>query len=106
MNEFPEQTELVRREARKRARHIPLRQLLAQAPDVLTRLAPCWVASPLSVSQLLDGSKRYFDVVIFDEASQILPEEAIPSLFRARQVVVAGDSQQLHPLLFLRHKPT
>ena len=100
MNQFPEQTELVRREAKKRARHIPLRQLLAEAPDVLTRLAPCWVASPLSVSQLLDGSQRHFDVVIFDEASQILPEEAIPSLFRAGQVVVAGDSQQLPPTTF------
>ena len=100
MNEFPDQTQLVRREAKKRSHHIPLRQLLAQAPDVLTHVAPCWVASPLSVSQLLDGSRRYFDVVIFDEASQILPEEAIPSLFRASQVVVAGDSHQLPPTTF------
>jgi very-short-patch-repair endonuclease len=100
MNEFPDQTQIVRREARKRARHIPLRQLLADAPDVLTRVAPCWIASPLSVSQLLDGERRHFDVVIFDEASQILPEEAIPSLFRASQVVVAGDSKQLPPTTF------
>src|SRR5262249_54098814 len=100
MNEHPDQADLARREAAKRSRHIPLRELLARAPDVLTRIAPCWVASPLSVSQLLDGSRRHFDVVIFDEASQILQEEAIPALYRAEQVVVAGDRHQLPPTTF------
>jgi very-short-patch-repair endonuclease len=100
MNQHPEQAILVRREAAKRSRHIPLRNLLASAPEVLTRIAPCWVASPLSVSQLLDGNKRHFDIVIFDEASQILPEEAIPALYRAEQVVVAGDRHQLPPTTF------
>jgi hypothetical protein len=100
MNEHPEQADLVRREAAKRSRHIPLRDLLARAPDVLTRIAPCWVASPLSVSQLLDGSRRHFDLVIFDEASQVLQEEAIPALYRAEQVVVAGDRHQLPPTTF------
>jgi hypothetical protein len=71
MNSHFEQANLVRREAAKKSRHIPLRDLLAQAPDVLTRVAPCWVASPLSVSQLLDGGQQHFDVVVFDEASQI-----------------------------------
>ncbi|PLS78580.1 MAG: hypothetical protein CYG59_17795, partial [Chloroflexi bacterium] len=74
MNAFPEQAALVRREAEKKSRHLPLRRLLAQAPDVLTSLRPCWMASPLSVSQLLDAGQRYFDVVIFDEASQVPPE--------------------------------
>src|SRR5262249_7836913 len=100
MNEHFEQADLVRREAAKRSRHIPLRELLARAPDVITRIAPCWVASPLSVSQLLDGRRRHFDVVIFDEASQILQEEAIPALYRAEQVVVAGDRHQLPPTTF------
>ena len=100
MNQYPDQTDLVRREAAKRSRHIPLRDLLARAPDVLTRIAPCWVASPLSVSQLLDGGRRHFDVVVFDEASQILQEEAIPALYRAEQVVVAGDRHQLPPTTF------
>ncbi|MDO9534014.1 MAG: hypothetical protein Q7J85_01495 [Bacillota bacterium] len=80
MNEYADQTDLVRREANKRSRHIPLRQLLSRAPDVLTRIAPCWIASPLSVSQLLDGNSRHFDVVLFDEASQILSEEAVCKL--------------------------
>lgn len=100
MNEHLDQADLVRREAAKRSRHIPLRELLARAPDVLTRLAPCWVASPLSVSQLLDGGRRHFDIVIFDEASQILQEEGIPALYRAEQVIVAGDRHQLPPTTF------
>jgi superfamily I DNA and/or RNA helicase len=49
---------------------------------------------------LLDGGKRYFDIVVFDEASQILQEEAVPSLYRAEQVVVAGDRHQLPPTTF------
>jgi very-short-patch-repair endonuclease len=100
MNRHFDQSDLVRREVAKKSRHIPLRDLLARAPDVLTRIAPCWVASPLSVSQLLDGSKRHFDIVVFDEASQILQEEAIPALYRAEQVVVAGDRHQLPPTTF------
>ncbi len=100
MNRHFEQANLVRTEARKKSRHIPLRELLARAPDVLTRLAPCWIASPLSVSQLLDGGKRHFDIVVFDEASQILQEEAVPSVYRAEQVVVAGDRHQLPPTTF------
>ena len=100
MNQHFDQANLVRTEAAKKSRHIPLRELLARAPDVLTRIAPCWVASPLSVSQLLDGSKRHFDIVVFDEASQILQEEAIPALYRAEQVVVAGDRHQLPPTTF------
>ncbi len=100
MNQFPEQEALVRREAEKRTRHLPLRALLAQAPDVLTALCPCWMASPLSVSQLLDADRRYFDVVIFDEASQVLPEDAMPALLRASQAVVAGDKHQLPPTTF------
>jgi len=100
MDEHYQQADLVRREVSKRSRHIPLRDLFARAPDVLTRIAPCWVASPLSVSQLLDGGQRHFDLVIFDEASQVLQEEAVPSLYRAGQVVVAGDRHQLPPTTF------
>ena len=100
MNEEPEQEELVRREAAKKARHLPLRKLLAQAPDVLTTLRPCWMTSPLSVSQLLDADRPYFDIVIFDESSQVLPEDAVPALLRATRAVVAGDKHQLPPTTF------
>jgi len=100
MNQHFDQANLVRTEASKKSRHIPVRELLARAPDVLTQIAPCWVASPLSVSQLLDGDRRHFDIVVFDEASQILQEEAIPALYRAEHVVVAGDRHQLPPTTF------
>jgi very-short-patch-repair endonuclease len=90
----------VAREAQKKARHIPLRQLVAQAPDVLLALRPCWMASPLSVSQLIPGDKTYFDLVIFDEASQVLPEDAVTSLLRGARAVVAGDRRQLPPTTF------
>lgn len=99
MNEFPDQEALVRRQL-NRKRHLPMRTLLAQAPDVLTALCPCWMASPLSVSQLLPGDQCCFDVVIFDEASQVLPHDAVPALFRASQAIVAGDEHQLSPTLF------
>jgi len=58
------------------------------------------MASPLSVSQLLDSGRRYFDFVIFDEASQVLPEDAVPSILRGDRLVVAGDSKQLPPTTF------
>ncbi|MEM4729028.1 MAG: AAA domain-containing protein [Thermoplasmata archaeon] len=100
MNRFPSQAAVVKRELKKATRHKPLRALMAEAPDVLTALCPCWMASPLSVSNLIDASRTYFDYVIFDEASQILPETAIPALMRARHAIVAGDRNQLPPTTF------
>lgn len=99
MNEHRDQEFLIRSEAEKKRRHRPLRTLFAQAREVLTAVCPCWMASPLSVSQLLD-STRCFDFVIFDEASQVLPEDAIPAILRGAQLVVAGDRWQLPPTTF------
>ena len=99
MNAHPDQEALIRREA-ARARPLPFRKLLAQAPDVLTALRPCWFASPLSVSELMPAARQYFDVVLFDEASQVLPEDAVPALLRASTAVVAGDQNQLPPTTF------
>ena len=102
MNEHREQTALVRREAAKRSRHMSVRQLLHQAPDVLSALRPCWMMSPLQVAEMIPASANLFDVVIFDEASQIPPAEAIGTLARARQAIVAGDDRQLPPTNFFR----
>jgi very-short-patch-repair endonuclease len=99
-NAHPDQDAIVKRESEKRSRHLPLRKLIASAPDVLTSLFPCWMASPLSVSQLLDGSRTYFDVVLFDEASQIPPEDAISAILRGEHALVAGDPNQLPPTRF------
>ena len=99
-NTHRDQSTLVGREAAKRTRHLPLRRLFADAPDVLLALRPCWMASPLSVSQLIPGERPLFDLVIFDEASQVLPEDAVTALLRGRQAVIACDSRQLPPTTF------
>jgi very-short-patch-repair endonuclease len=95
----PEQASLLRREAGKARKHLPLRDLLVRAPDVLLALKPCWAISPIVVSQVLPP-RRLFDVVIFDEASQVKQADAVPSIIRASQVVVAGDKKQLPPTDF------
>jgi very-short-patch-repair endonuclease len=100
MNAHPDQQQLIKAEASKSRKHLPLRKVFAQASDVLTAVCPCWMASPLSVSQLLDGGKQYFDCVIFDEASQVLPEDAVSAILRGKRLVVAGDDKQLPPTTF------
>ena len=60
------------------------------------------MASPLSISQLIDAKKQYFDVVIFDEASQIIPADSIPAIMRSKQIIVAGDTKQLPPTDFFK----
>ena len=101
MNEYPAEATVVRNEAFKQKAHKPIRKLAVEAPHVLTAVKPCWMASPLAVSQLLLGSRSApFDVVIFDEASQVLPEDAVTALLRARVAVVAGDRHQLPPTPF------
>ncbi len=97
---FPEQSVLLAKEAGKARRHIALRRLFREAPEMLTALKPCWAMSPLEVSQLLPGDKQYFDVVVFDEASQVTPADAIPAILRGKRIVVAGDQQQLPPTAF------
>ena len=100
MNLHPEETALVKREAAKKRRHLSVRQLFARAPHVLAALRPCWTMSPVLAAEMIPINRRLFDVVIFDEASQIPPAEAIGSLARAPQAVIAGDSRQLPPTSF------
>ena len=94
-----DQNNLVAAQARRKRGHMPLRALFEKAPDVLTALRPCWTMSPLVVSQTLPAA-QVFDVVIFDEASQVQPADAISALLRAPQAVVAGDRRQLPPTTF------
>jgi len=90
------QGSLIRREAEKKRRHIPVRDLIAQTREVIQALHPCFMMSPLAVSQYLPPEEM-FDVVIFDEASQVLPADAINCIYRARAVITAGDQKQLPP---------
>jgi very-short-patch-repair endonuclease len=97
--QFPNQSDLLKKQAALKRKVKPLRQLFTQAPELLTALRPCWAMSPLVVSQLLPA-KKCFDVVIFDEASQVAPADAVGALMRAERAVVAGDSKQLPPTRF------
>ena len=98
-DEFPDQAGQVRKQASLRRRHMPISDLFDRAPDVLTAVKPCWVMSPLVVAQVLPAHPC-FDVVVFDEASQIRPADAVSSLLRGRQAIVAGDPHQLPPTTF------
>jgi len=99
MNDHPDQEALIKQEAAKTRRFKPLRLVFQEACEVMTAVCPCWMASPLSVAQLIHQDVK-FDYVIFDEASQILPEDAIPAIMRGKYVIVAGDNKQLPPTGF------
>ena len=96
---WPEQRQIVREQVGRKARHKPIRQLVDEAPELLLTVRPCWAMSPLVVSQVLPA-RQLFDLVIFDEASQIEPPDAIPAIMRGNSVVVAGDNKQLPPTPF------
>jgi very-short-patch-repair endonuclease len=96
---IPDKT-LLTRESEKNHSHLPFRKLLDKIPDSIQKIKPVMAMSPLSVSRLLPCKEGMFDIVIFDEASQIKPEDAITSIFRGKQLVVAGDRFQLPPTNF------
>lgn len=91
---------ILQRELKKKTRHLPCRQLFAQLSNLLPVLKPCVMMSPLSVAQYLDPERTNFDLVVFDEASQITVWDAIGSLARGQKAIVVGDSRQLPPTNF------
>lgn len=93
------QAATIQHEAQKKSRHRPVRVLLDEAPDVIPLIKPCFMMSPLTVSQFLPPGYR-FDVVIFDEASQVLPQDAVNCVYRGDSLIVAGDQKQLPPTNF------
>lgn len=91
---------LLENEAKKRKRHIPLRDVIRRAPNALRALKPVWMMSPLTAAQYLPRLDAFFDIVIIDEASQMKPADAIGGLARAPQAIVVGDPMQLPPTDF------
>lgn len=91
---------VLRREMQKKRGHKPLRELISEIPEALTRLTPCLLMSPLSIAQYLSADMAPFDLVVFDEASQIPVWDAIGAIARGRQVVMVGDPRQLPPTSF------
>lgn len=100
----PEGTELgiLKRECEKRARHKPVRQLLSSIPTLLSTLKPCFLMSPLSVAQYLPAEISAFDLVVFDEASQIPVWDAVGVIARGKQLIVVGDPKQMPPTNFFQ----
>jgi very-short-patch-repair endonuclease len=99
---FPKNSDwgLLRYELSKKRKHMPLRDLVTQIPGALTHLAPCLLMSPLSIAQYLPAEASTFDLVVFDEASQIPVWDAIGAIARGRQAVIVGDPKQLPPTNF------
>lgn len=90
----------LRHEITKKRAHKPLRELMSNIPTALTKLTPCLLMSPLSIAQYLSPDAPPFDLVVFDEASQIPVWDAIGAIARGKQVVMVGDPKQLPPTSF------
>ena len=96
----PGQIGVLRHEFGKKRRHRSIRRLMNEAGQAVQAIKPVFMMSPLSVATHLPPGSVDFDLVIFDEASQIRPVDAMGALLRARQAVVVGDSRQLPPTRF------
>ena len=93
----------LRRELHKKSRLMPMRRLLGEIPQLALLLKPCFMMSPLSVSIFLGSSAyNHFDLVVFDEASQVRAEDAVGAIMRGKQVIIVGDDKQLPPTNFFR----
>ncbi|HYG64396.1 MAG TPA: DUF4011 domain-containing protein, partial [Thermoanaerobaculia bacterium] len=90
----------LKREMVKQRALAPLRKTLRNAETAIRSIKPCFMMSPLTVAQLLDGKAPNFDLVVFDEASQLPAEDAVGAIVRGRQLVVVGDPKQLPPTDF------
>jgi hypothetical protein len=90
----------LRRQFEMRRRHLPIRQLLERAGNPIQAIKPVFMMSPLSIAAYLSPGGIKFDLVVFDEASQVKPVDALGAVMRGGQVVVVGDSQQLPPTPF------
>jgi len=94
------QLAVLRRQFEIRRRHLPIRQLLERAGNPIQAIKPVFMMSPLSIAAYLSAGGIKFDLVVFDEASQVKPVDALGAVMRGGQVVVVGDSQQLPPTPF------
>ena len=89
-----------RRNIKGNIRSLNLRTLFSEIPELLRVAAPCLLMSPITVSQYLPAVSDLFDIVIFDEASQMPTCEAVPSLARAKSAIIVGDPKQMPPTAF------
>ena len=100
LREHQGQLRVLRNEIGKKTRHKPIRRLLRETGGVIQELKPVLMMSPLSIANYLEPGSVDFDLVVFDEASQVRPVDALGSLLRGKKAVVVGDSKQLPPTNF------
>lgn len=92
---------ILKKEISKKVRLMSTRKLIQSLPNLLPRLKPCIMMSPLTVSTYFSSTENWqFDLVIFDEASQVKTEYAVAAISRGKQIIVAGDSKQMPPTSF------
>ena len=91
---------ILKRNINNGGRGTSIRGIIDSIPTLLPRLCPCMLMSPLSVAQFLDLGTEKFDLVIFDEASQMPTSEAVGAIARGRALIVVGDSKQMPPTSF------
>lgn len=91
---------ILQKAIRSKGRGLSIRRLFDQIPNLIPRLKPCMLMSPISVAQYFDVNEEHFDLVIFDEASQLPTSEAISALARAKQAIIVGDPKQMPPTSF------
>jgi len=96
------QFKILSREFEKKTRQLPIRSLLEQIFELVLDIKPVFLMSPLSVSTYLASKLNMFDVVIFDEASQIFASDALGAIYRAKQCIVIGDTKQMPPTSFFQ----
>lgn len=94
------QVNVLKTEFNKKARHMPIRKLVEEAGKAMQAIKPVWMMSPMSIANFLPPGAIDFDLVIFDEASQVRPVDAIGAIARGKQLVVVGDTKQLPPTSF------
>jgi superfamily I DNA and/or RNA helicase len=87
-------------EISKKQQHLPIKELVKQTSYSIFNIQPLWIMNPLSIAENLPCDANLFDLIIFDESSQIPLEDAIPAIYRSKQVVVVGDSNQMPPSQF------
>ena len=98
--EINKELNILRRAISSNGRGISIRSLFEQIPEVLTKLCPCMLMSPISAAQYLQAENNLFDIVIFDEASQLPTCKAVGVLARAKNAVIVGDPNQMPPTSF------
>ena len=91
---------IIQKAIRSGGRGVSIRRLFDQIPNMLPRLCPCMLMSPISAAQYLDPEREPFDIVVFDEASQLQTCKAVGALARGKNAVIVGDPKQMPPTSF------